>query len=139
MVPELKLPNPAVAGEDLRWALHDAAYPFWGIQRQRTENEAWNCEIQPTDVTVSSAVTAHIHTVVASADAYTATVPIIVNTKPILAGESVILKWVAETPPTRQYKRRVKKSVDEVGQHENAGCKRTKLLHYRWRSGELTD
>ena len=73
-------------------------------------------------------VTAHIHPAVASADAYTATVPIIVNTKPILAGESVILKWHTEAPPTRQGKR-VKTCVDEVGQHENAGCKRAKLLH----------
>ena len=132
VAPEFKLPKPAVAGKDLRWGLCDAAYPFWGIQRQRKENEAWNFEIRPQDVTLVGACivnTQHFDPAFEfSADAYTATVPIIVNTKPIRAGERVILKWDTKTPPTRQGKR-VNTCVDEVGQHENAGCKRAKLFH----------
>ena len=57
VVPEFKVPKPAVAGEDIRWTPHDAAYPFWGIQRQRMVNEEWNCEIRPQDVTVVVACT----------------------------------------------------------------------------------
>ena len=38
VMPELKLPKPAVAGETTAWELHDNVHPFWAIPRQRSED-----------------------------------------------------------------------------------------------------
>ena len=109
--PDFKLPvkQPAVAEgrhdeQELSWTEKHAAFPFWGIMRQEKGGE-WNCEVVKEDVMVL--VSSHPNQElqhVGFAETFTASLPLIVNRKPIKAGDEVILQWVTEQKEPKEPK-----------------------------------
>ena len=120
MQPEFKLPekHSAVAeqqhgAQELTWAAVHAAFPFWGITRQDPEKGDWNCDIVKQDVMVlvSSHPNKDLLNVtdgfLGCAETFHASLPVIVNKKPIKADEELILKWDAK-PKAQPQKRQPK-------------------------------
>ena len=127
--PDWKLPRGGGEGEAVECTEGDAPYPFWGIKRQEKADEAWNCEIIRQDVMVVTAVTPAPILKRLCADAkpatetYTATLPCIVNTVPILASAELVLKW---TLPVKQQNHKKEKDRTWVEDTRDAENKRRK-------------
>ena len=123
--PDWKLPRGGGEGEMMVECTEgDAPYPFWGIKRQEKADEAWNCEIIRQDVMVVTAVTPAPSLKRLCADAkpaaetYTATLPCIVNTVPILASTELVLKWTLPVKQEKPKKDKDRTWVEDTGAAE---------------------
>ena len=72
----------------------DAVHPFWVIKRQAAETDMWNAELVEQEVAtvVACEFTGQVGKTAPITDTVKVTVPCIVNSKAIAAGEVVILK-----------------------------------------------
>ena len=91
--PEVKLPRKNKNGE-FEWSSSDAVHPLWVIKRQTAETEPWNVELVEHEVTtvVACEFTGQVGKTAPFTDTVKVTVPCVVNSKAIAAGEVVILK-----------------------------------------------
>ena len=91
--PEVRLPC-RNNDNKFTWKPTDAVHPFWTIKRQDKEFEQWNVEL--VEVQVNTLVACDFKGQVGKkapiADTFQVTVPCIVNSKAIVAGEEVVLK-----------------------------------------------
>ncbi len=96
VVPESSLPKaPEIAGTALEWKVTAYAHLFWLVPRDDDETK-WNCELFHVDVTQANATKFEKSTV---ARAFNVSVPAMRNTRPIVKGEKIVLKWPKPPAP----------------------------------------
>ena len=133
--PDFKLPRGGGEKDaELKWSTMDSAYLFWGIRRQEKEDDEWNCEIVRQDVMVIVAFTPAATLTkcggpsgAGGTQTYTASVPVIINTKQIVADTEVVLKWQQVRKPEEKKKKKKKNEgtwVDNLAATESKRIKR---------------
>ena len=119
VMPELKLPKPAVAGETTtEWDLHDNVHPFWAIPRQKSEDQTPNCFLQEKAMTfaIAGQPPSGASGVPNCAFSYRVELPYIVNTGHISANEEILLHW--EIPEQKDKVKKGKTWADNLAQQE---------------------
>ena len=118
VMPELKLPKPAVAGETTAWELHDNVHPFWAIPRQKSEDQTPNCFLQEKAMTfaIAGQPPSGASGVPNCAFSYRVELPYIVNTGHISANEEILLHW--EIPEQKDKVKKGKTWADNLAQQE---------------------
>ncbi len=104
--PELKLPKSGAKGKE--WTKTEDVHPFWFIKRTDKDESEANTTLISQDVThvmaCSLQALARGQAKVGHAtNTFSVSLPILVNTLPIKAGEEVILKW--KTKPEKIIRR----------------------------------
>jgi hypothetical protein len=101
VLPESSLPKPpAIAGTALEWKVNAYAHLFWLVPRDDDETK-WNCELFQVDVTQANATKFEKSSV---ARAFNVSVPAMRNTRPIVKGEKIVLKWPKPPAPKAKAK-----------------------------------
>ena len=125
--PEVKLPKKGQAG---KWMFSpgDALHPFWIIPRQSKEGDPWNMELSSIEVTTVVAsnfdcplLNTAKHPVFKTPMTGTmkVTLPCLVNSKDIEAGELVILKMALKAKAKAKAKQSGITWTDKIQQQEN--------------------
>ena len=128
--PELKLPAKGTDG--LQWSLTSAVHPYWFIKRSKDVDDEANAAFVKQDVTHVMACSfdgtpGDAAPLTPATDTYTVSVPWIVNTKQIRAGEVVIVKGNPKTlkkkaPPPEE---RNTTAFDQIAKREKKKARPT--------------
>ena len=125
--PEVKFPRKDQAG---KWMFSpgDAVHPFWTIPRQSKEGDPWNMELSSIEVTTVVAsnfdcplLNTAKHPVLKTpmTGGMKVTLPCLVNSKDIDAGELVILKMALKAKAKAKSKQSGITWTDKIQQQEN--------------------
>ena len=114
--PELKLPTKGDQG--LQWSPSDSVHPFWFIKRtERPEDDLQaNADLVHQDLTHVMAcsfkpLSSAVAELAPSTETFSVSVPCIVNTRPIEAGDEVVLTW-------RLRQRKEKRKIEEENAYD---------------------
>ena len=119
VMPEFKLPKPAVAGETTTaWDLHDNVHPFWAIPRQKSEDQTPNCFLHEKAMTfaIAGQPPEGASGVPNSSFSYRVELPYIVNTGTISANEDLLLHW--EIPEKKEAPKKGRTWADAISKQE---------------------
>ena len=121
--PEVKLPESDGDDSTLKWKQSDCAHPFWVIRRASEDNQeeaqCINAEIiyeEATHVTACGLLEFNsiVLEVPAITNTYKVSLPFIVNTQPIEAGQEVVLKWSSAAKKKEKAVKRGRTAFDQL-------------------------
>ena len=101
----MRLPSKSNDGQ-FNWKPTDAVHPFWTIKRQAAETDQWNVELVEHEVTtvVACDFKGQVGKTAPIRYTFRVTVPCIVSSKAIAAGEEVVLKRAIRSQAKAQAK-----------------------------------
>ena len=121
--PEVRLPEIDADGSKLKWKPSDCAHPFWVIKRANKDNQekaqCINADIICQEATHLTAcglleLNSIVLEVPAITNTYKVSLPFIVNTQPIEAGQEVVLKWSSAAKKKEKAVKRERTAFDQL-------------------------